>query len=606
MMDALFLKLLNMSITAGWIVLAVVLLRLLLKKAPKWISCLLWALVGVRLVLPFSFESRVSVVPSVETVPQEIIYAQKPTINSGITYFNNTVNPFISESLAPTPGASVNPIQIVIFIASIAWCIGIAGMLIYALISYLRIKEKVRISAPLRENIYLCDTISAPFILGIIKPNIYLPSTLGEKEAEYVIAHETAHLKRCDHLWKPLGFALLTIYWFNPLMWLAYVLLCRDIELACDEQVIKGMDAEDKKLYSSALLDCSTPRKMISACPLAFGETSVRSRIKNVLSYKKPAFWIIIVAVIACAAASVCLLTDPKKDSPSKDIDFSDIAGLNIGTDIPFIIYADDDVMYFSGTFGLLIYDYHSMKSLDRVSWELPDGYGFTLTWASSDGSTVYFSRFNEPPTIKYDVKSKKLLPCNGADKSQHFDREHLTKEQKELLNHFYINGEGAVNTDEGFYYLRADDWNMKSLQLVFHDYESGADSAFYIFPEFMEFSYKNSLVFTYHDSVDFIKPTLTITPEKQHFQFVWSGFSSYIAMGKYGFEDNSLVLRTDDGKYTYVFDVTEGGYCFDAERSSKIPEYRYSGDSDDTACPVPDGAVFKLRSFTSASNSDL
>lgn len=594
-MEALFLKLFNMSITAGWIVLAVVLLRLFLKKAPKWISCLLWVLVGLRLVLPFSFESILSLIPSAETVPQEIFYAQKPTIHSGVPFVNSTVNPVISESLAPEVGTSVNPIQIVIFIASIAWCIGVAGMVIYALASFLRLKHKVRFSAPLRENIYICDDISTPFILGVIKPKIYLPSALGEKEAEYVIAHEKSHLKRLDHLWKPLGFLLLTVYWFNPLLWLGYILLCRDIELACDERVIKDMGAEEKKAYSSALLDCSIPRRMISACPLAFGEVGVKNRIKSILSYKKPGFWIIVVSLVACAIAAVCLLTDPKSDPAPKDVDLSDIADLNIGTDIPLIIYADDDVMYFSGSFGLLIFDYHSMTVLDRVSYEiLPDDYGFTSTWATSEGEAVYFERFNEPPTLKYNVKNKKLLPCDGADPSQHFDREHLTDEQKAFLNVFYINGENVVNTDRGFYYLRADDWNMKSLQLVFHDYETGADSAFYIFPELMEFTPKNSLVFTYHDSVDILMPTLTITPENQHFQFVWSGFSSYIAQGKYGFEDNSLILKTDDGKNTYVFDVCEGGYSFDAERSSEIPEYRYSGDSYETQCPVPDGAVFE------------
>ncbi len=594
-METVFLKLLNMSITAGWIVLAVILLRLLLKKAPKWISCLLWVLVGLRLILPFSFKSILSLIPSAETVPQEIIYAEKPTIHSGVPFVNSTVNPIISESLAPQAGASVNPIQIVIFIASIAWCIGIVGMLIYAFISFLCIKHRVRFSAPLQENIYICDGISTPFILGLIKPRIYLPSLLSEKDSEYVIAHEKAHIKRLDHLWKPLGFALLTVYWFNPLLWVGYILLCRDIELACDERVIKDMSADDKKAYSSALLDCSVPRRMISACPLAFGEVGVKSRIKSVLSYKKPAFWIIVISLIACAVAAVCLLTDPKSDTSEKNVDLSDIADMNIGTDIPFIIYADDDVMYFSGSFGLIIYDYHSMTVIDRVSWEmLPDGYGFTLSWASADGETVYFERFNESPTMKYDVKNRELLPCDGADSSQHFDREHLTEEQKELLNSFYINGENAVNIDKGFYYLRADDWNMKTLQLVFHDYQSSTDSVFYIFSEFMEYNAVNSLVYTYHDSVDILNPTLTITPENQHFQFVWSGFSSYIAQGKYDFEGDFLILKTDDGLYTYVFETCEGGYRFNAERSSKIPEYRYSGDSYETQCPVPDGAVFE------------
>ena len=310
-MEAIFLKILNMSITASWLVLAIVILRLILKKAPKAISVFMWALVGVRLICPFSFESILSLIPSAETVPQDIIYSEAPAIHSGVPIFNSTVNPIISESLAPEVGASVNPMQIIAFVASVVWIVGIVAMLLYTVISYFRIHRKVREAVPYQDNIWLCDHIDTPFILGVIRPRIYLPSNMNEQDIEYVIAHEKAHLKRHDHWWKPLGFLLLTVYWFNPILWIAYILLCKDIELACDEKVIKDMGTEIKKPYSEALINCSAPRKMISACPLAFGEVGVKGRVKSVLNYKKPAFWIIVVAVVASIVVAVCFLTNP-------------------------------------------------------------------------------------------------------------------------------------------------------------------------------------------------------------------------------------------------------------------------------------------------------
>lgn len=311
-MESVFLKLLNMSITASWLVLAVLLLRLLLKKAPKYINCILWAFVAVRLIFPFSIESVLSLIPSSEPLPEKIIYTAHPTVNSGIPIVDNAINPVISQSLAPQPLTSINPTQVISFIASWVWVIGMAVMAVYTFVTYLRIRFKVREAVILRDNIYLCDSISTPFILGIVRPKVYLPSSIDETEAAHVISHERSHLKRRDHWWKPLGFLLLSVYWFNPVMWLAYILLCRDIELACDERVIRDMDIEDKKAYTHALLNCSIPRRMIAACPLAFGEVGVKSRVKNALSYKKPAFWIIIAALVICAITAVCFLTNPK------------------------------------------------------------------------------------------------------------------------------------------------------------------------------------------------------------------------------------------------------------------------------------------------------
>ena len=320
-MEAVFLKLVNMSLTASWLVLAVLLLRLVLKDAPKYIRVLLWGIVGLRLVFPFSLESMFSLIPSAEPLPQEFLYAATPQVNTGIPAINSAINPIIAESLTPTTMAnSANPTQIWSFILSQVWILGVVLMLGYAMVSFLLVRRKVAASIKIGQNLRICDHLDSPFILGIFRPVIYLPSELDQKTADLVLAHEYAHLKRRDHWWKPLGFALLCVYWFNPVMWLAYILLCRDIELACDEKVIRELGTDEKKAYSAALLHCSVPRKLIAACPLAFGEVGVKDRIKSVLNYKKPAFWIILIAVIVCIVFAVCFLTDPEKPTTPYEI----------------------------------------------------------------------------------------------------------------------------------------------------------------------------------------------------------------------------------------------------------------------------------------------
>ncbi len=315
-MENVFINMFNMSITASWIVLAIILLRLLLKKAPRAILCALWSLVAVRLFFPFSIESALSLIPSVSTVPQEIVYAREPVIDSGVTVINEIVNPIIISSFAPPDTlTSINPIQVWLAIMWNLWVLGIIAMLIYAIVSYLRLRIRTRVAIETEKGIFICDNIQSPFILGIFKPRILLPSSMDESHKKHVIAHEKAHLKRLDHLWKPIGFALLTVYWFNPVLWVAYILFCRDIELACDEHVIKDMGEYDKKEYSTALLACSIPKKMITACPLAFGEVGVKERIKGVLNYKKPAFWLIVVAVVISVVIAVCFLTNPMEES---------------------------------------------------------------------------------------------------------------------------------------------------------------------------------------------------------------------------------------------------------------------------------------------------
>uniref|UniRef100_UPI0040568C36 M56 family metallopeptidase n=1 Tax=Agathobacter sp. TaxID=2021311 RepID=UPI0040568C36 len=331
-MNELYLKIISMSLSASWLVPAVLILRLVLKKAPKWIHVLLWGIVAVRLICPFTLESSVSLIPdsvgSGELVtewaddyiddidiytPDSIYYdaavgaGREPISDGEGGYYVVTKHDQLGE-----PATIYNT---VIPVLSVVWFIGMAILVLYTVISYWRLHSKLNTAIRYKDNIFQSENVNSPFVLGIIKPKIYLPFHMDGQDMEHVIAHERAHLKRKDHLWKPLGFLLLTIHWFNPLMWLAYILLCRDIELACDEKVIKELGNEQKADYTQALVSCSVNRRMIAACPLAFGEVGVKERVKSVMNYKKPAFWVILVSVIACIVIAVCFLTNPKQDS---------------------------------------------------------------------------------------------------------------------------------------------------------------------------------------------------------------------------------------------------------------------------------------------------
>ena len=317
-MAEIFQKALNMSIAAGWLILAVIALRLLLRRAPKRFRLLLWAVVGLRLALPWSIESALSLIPSAQTLPEGIMLERAPVLDTGISALNGAINPGFTAAFTPELGASANPLQVLLPIAAALWMLGAAAMLLWALVSWLRLRKRVREAVRLEENVYECE-IASPFVLGLFRPRIYLPFSLENGERELVLAHERAHITAGDHIIKPLGWLLLAAHWYNPLVWLAYALFCRDIELACDERVVRGLSLSDRADYSQALLYLSLPRGGVRACPLAFGESSVKGRVKSVLSYKKPAFWLVLLAVVVCVGAAVCFLTDPKEEAEPVD-----------------------------------------------------------------------------------------------------------------------------------------------------------------------------------------------------------------------------------------------------------------------------------------------
>ena len=333
-MDDVFLKLVNLSISASWLILAVLVLRVVLKKAPKWVMPLLWGVVALRLVCLFSIESALSLIPSAETIPSEIVTETREPVLYEQATLDIVTNPTLPSAAEVPVGVSRQQAQVDLNIYSVLWLAGMAALLVHALVSAGKLKRKLATAILLRDNIYESEFVDSPFVFGVVKPNIYLPMHMDEGTAAYVIAHECAHLARRDHWWKVLGYLVLALHWFNPLVWVAYILFCRDIELACDEKVVKGLDGAARADYSQALLSCAAPKRAVAACPLAFGEGNIKTRVKSALHYKKPAFWVAAAAVLAVVIVAVCFLTNPRSERGSlvwaQKLNAADVASIEL------------------------------------------------------------------------------------------------------------------------------------------------------------------------------------------------------------------------------------------------------------------------------------
>ena len=333
-MDDVFLKLVNLSISASWLILAVLVLRVVLKKAPKWVMPLLWGVVALRLVCLFSIESALSLIPSAETIPSEIVTETREPVLYEQATLDIVTNPTLPSAAEVPVGVSRQQAQVDFNIYSVLWLAGMAALLVHALVSAGKLKKKLATAILLRDNVYESEFVDSPFVFGVVKPNIYLPMHMDEGTAAYVIAHERAHLARRDHWWKVLGYLVLALHWFNPLVWVAYILFCRDIELACDEKVVKGLDGAARADYSQALLSCAAPKRAVAACPLAFGEGNIKTRVKSALHYKKPAFWVAAAAVLAVVIMAVCFLTNPKSERGSlvwaQKLNAADVASIEL------------------------------------------------------------------------------------------------------------------------------------------------------------------------------------------------------------------------------------------------------------------------------------
>ncbi len=552
-MGEVLVKLFNMSVTASWLVLAVILFRVIFRRAPKWIYCLLWSFVGLRLIFPFSIQSSFSLVPSVNTV--SIAGNSRPEIHTGVGAVNSVVNDFIGshyyEGVTVPEGTTVN----IMSVLSWVWLVGMFAMAVYAAVSYMKIKLRVSASIMTDAGVYICDDIDTPFILGVFRPRIYMPSGISDEHASHVISHERAHLARRDHLWKPLGFVLLALYWFNPVMWLAYILLCRDIESACDERVVREMEFDEKKNYSAALAFCGVQRKMISACPLAFGEVAVKDRIRSVLSYKKPAFWVIIAALVASVLIAVFLLTDP--------------------------LYKVDDRL--AVAIDMQIAEHHRSPYTEdhyvSMDWKLigKEGFGNTYTlymW-------VYYQEYlmNSTP--------EELLKDCGAHTLTALRVKRDGDEYKIL--EYWTPKDGSYYrdsvTDKVPFWLWGKAFNSQGYVTAQHERCDEMAREY--------FSEKRVTLdlFSYKDGPDPIGASLVLLPDGNA-SFSFSGFSSHLCFGAYEIKDGYLKFVCRDADHIWMFRVEEDGFAFDASRSSAMPTFKFSADSIPEAA-VPDGALF-------------
>ena len=314
-MSIALLNLLKLSISASFIIVVILILRLIFKNAPRFIFCILYGIVAIRLIFPFSIESAFSLIPRTDNIENQIIQNTFSNNNFSVIQNNDSNEELVNINNNNTNNLTSNTSKTEFFIIDIIYLSTTVLILIYGIISYYRLKKQVVVSKKMENNYYICDNIQVPFILGIIKPKIYVPSELKNPELTFVLCHEKAHIKRLDNLWKPLGYILLSIYWFNPLIWVAYILCCKDIEIAADEKVIKELGEDSKKAYSKTLLSYSTKsQKLVTACPVAFGETGIKERIKSILNYKKPTVIIILIALILCIIIAICFLTNPITD----------------------------------------------------------------------------------------------------------------------------------------------------------------------------------------------------------------------------------------------------------------------------------------------------
>jgi len=337
-MEALFLSVLNMSITASYVILAILFIRLLLKRTPKKYSYLLWSVVLFRLICPVSFSSVCSIFQTkpfdmttaqggggaaLSYIPADVTYMEIPKMTVGIP----TMNSIINESLpAATPYASVNPMQIWILIGTILWCAGIAALLVYSIVTYTRLKRRMATAVQLEGNVFESDKIRSPFILGFINPRIYIPFGLEKQKQAYILQHERFHLHRKDYLIKLSSFWVLSIHWFNPLVWLAFILMTKDMEMSCDEKVLSETGTDIVHDYSTSLLAFAANRRLPAASPLAFGEAGIKERVENVLRFRKPKKWVVVLAVILSIASIVTCAANPmnRATANASDLPYGD------------------------------------------------------------------------------------------------------------------------------------------------------------------------------------------------------------------------------------------------------------------------------------------
>ena len=472
-MEHIFLSILNRGIASAWMIILVILFRFLIKIEPKNFRYILWGLVGIRLACPFLPESRLSLVPSAEIIPESVIYSSVPEINSGITKVDEAINPIISAAM-PDGAEEYSPsLPSIMGVAAIIWLVGMVCMLAYFFIGNLRIKKRVRTAMHLRDNIWLCDQVKSPFVFGVIHPKIYLPSGLERSQFDCMIAHENVHLKHHDHWWKIIGFLILAVYWFHPLVWISYYLFCKDIEFACDECVVRNMGVEEKKEYSRILLSFSVKGRTVFNGPLAFGENDVKKRIGAILSGKQPGLSTLLCSVGLCIVMAICFFTNPV----SHVLDMNDISDMNIGTGIPQIVYGDAHILVMNGSFGLIQYDLDQQKIENRIPYtELEDlGIEYLNARASQNGEIIYMSNYDDSDfRYQYHLKSKKISKYSLDEMPEFY---YVAKLNSDDPDENYLKGDEKIDLGDSFYYLRVkNDGSMSGLQIVWKYKDGNVD----------------------------------------------------------------------------------------------------------------------------------
>lgn len=515
-MISLFLTVVRQSVAASWLIGAVILLRFALKSAPKWMNCVLWALVAVRLLCPISLESPWSLIPHGEGVLPEMVWEEDIATPSGDTQMREEAE----QGSARIPaGDRVEPTVVL----GLIWLAGCLGFGAFALVSVGKLRRRLRPSLHLRENLWVCDEIETPFILGIFRPRIYIPSGTEERLLPSIIAHEKAHLQRRDHWWKPLGFVTLAIHWMNPLVWAAYGLFCRDIELACDEKVTARFSRAEGVAYSEALLACSVKRRTVLVCPLAFGEVGVKERVRHVLNHKKPAVWVTAAALLACAVLALCFLTNPPAfPLELRQAQISGAAVLDMRTDeLSHYALNPNELEELEGRIQQL-----------RIGRENADLQGFTplysLTAETEDGERLEFVGFD--------------LPGNSiALRYGHADYEISDGEFSAYLRSICA-GENRDPAAPGPVETASGQILTGKIEAAYrYTGDEAMESAFLCLYDNGEFS------------LDF------------------SPFSSYWGYGHYTVDGGRLRLETDDGNFVYVFAQVEDTLVFDGKASSDM-----------------------------------
>ena len=569
-----FTEVLNLSVRASWLVLAVILIRLLLNQAPKTFHCALWALVAIRLLCPVSIESGLSLIPSREIIPRSYL-----VLESSDTQFEESpkleiiTNPVYDTPLIIETEATVDRVQSWDLCASVVWLAGMGAMALYAAYSYLSLRLRVRMAGWVRGRVWECDEIDSPFILGLLRPRIYLPGGLDDITKAHVLAHENAHLKRLDHIWKPLGFLLLSIHWFNPILWLAYILLCRDIELACDEKVIRKLDKPSIRAYSEALVQCTVAHRSIAMCPLAFGEVGVKGRIKTMLHYKKPAFWVLLLALISAVTLAACFLTDPvaPENTLEQILNQQGCQTLScqeqtIKLEIPKSALPEN----------VLNGKTHSFSGSPILLREL------LLTAARMSGDELLVTI-----VVEHDLPDTGsiLLPCHPFNDGAGM---HVRPAQADVVdartvygNAMVVRGIGPDSFDVG---IKMEVWKQAEEYVRFQlDGLYNLRYSFVPLPSAVD----TACVYAMVDN-SLWGPRFQLNPDGT-FTFSENPLSSYLGVGTYTLSADQVVLKTDDGYFTWTFDRKDSDLFFDADNSSIVrwyPDLKHSQ-------PLLDGARF-------------